>query len=30
MAEIRPQAIDAFRYRIPRDEALGMRTDVVV
>ncbi len=30
MAEIRPVAIDAFRYRIPRDEALGMRTDVVV
>ncbi|MBZ5725879.1 MAG: RtcB family protein [Acidobacteriia bacterium] len=30
MAEIHPQAIDAFRYRIPRDEALGMRTDVVV
>lgn len=24
------QAIDAFRYRIPRDERLGMRTDVVV
>jgi len=30
MAEIRLQQIDACRYRIPRDEAAGMRTDVVV
>jgi len=30
MPEIRAEAIDAFRYRIPRNEALGMRTDVVV
>jgi len=30
MAEIRAEAIDEFRYRIPRNEALGMRTDVVV
>ncbi|MBV9302218.1 MAG: RtcB family protein [Acidobacteriaceae bacterium] len=30
MAEIRPEQIDAFRYRIPRDRSLGMRTDVVV
>src|SRR5438445_9118756 len=24
------QPIDEFRYRIPRDEAKGMRTDVIV
>src|SRR3989440_12939563 len=24
------EPIDAFRYRIPRDESLGMRTDVVL
>jgi len=30
MANLRLERIDAFRYRIPRDESLGMRTDVVV
>jgi tRNA-splicing ligase RtcB (3'-phosphate/5'-hydroxy nucleic acid ligase) len=30
MANLRLEPIDAFRYRIPRDESLGMRTDVVV
>src|SRR5258707_10486496 len=30
MAEIRLERIDAYRYRIPRDEAAGMRTDVIV
>src|SRR5689334_6399886 len=30
MAEIHPEPIDAYRYRIARDEALGMRTDVIV
>lgn len=30
MANTRLESIDAFRYRIPRDESLGMRTDVVV
>ncbi len=30
MATLRLEQIDAFRYRIPRDESLGMRTDVVV
>src|SRR5438552_10224169 len=30
MATLRLEQIDAFRYRIPRDETLGMRTDVVV
>jgi tRNA-splicing ligase RtcB len=30
MANARLEPIDAFRYRIPRDESLGMRTDVVV
>lgn len=30
MAEIRVEEIDAYRYRIRRDEAAGMRTDVVV
>src|SRR3954452_3059269 len=30
MANVRLEPIDAFRYRIPRDESLGMRTDVVV
>jgi tRNA-splicing ligase RtcB len=30
MANLRLEQIDAFRYRIPRDESLGMRTDVVV
>jgi tRNA-splicing ligase RtcB (3'-phosphate/5'-hydroxy nucleic acid ligase) len=30
MANTRLEPIDAFRYRIPRDESLGMRTDVVV
>ncbi|MGA2592816.1 MAG: RtcB family protein [Bryobacteraceae bacterium] len=29
-AEIHIEAIDAFRYRIPRDAGRGMRTDVVV
>jgi len=29
-AEIHIEAIDAFRYRIPRDAQRGMRTDVVV
>ena len=26
----RLEKIDEYRWRIPRDEALGMRTDVVV
>jgi tRNA-splicing ligase RtcB len=30
MAEIRLQQIDAYRYRIARNEAAGMRTDVLV
>ena len=30
MTEIRLQQIDAYRYRIPRDETVGMRTDVLV
>jgi tRNA-splicing ligase RtcB (3'-phosphate/5'-hydroxy nucleic acid ligase) len=30
MANLRLERIDAFRYRIPRDESVGMRTDVVV
>jgi tRNA-splicing ligase RtcB len=30
MAEIRLQPIDDCRYRIPQDQALGMRTDVIV
>lgn len=30
MAEIRVEAIDAYRYRIRRDEMAGMRTGVVV
>jgi tRNA-splicing ligase RtcB (3'-phosphate/5'-hydroxy nucleic acid ligase) len=30
MANVRLEPIDAFRYRIPRDESVGMRTDVVV
>jgi tRNA-splicing ligase RtcB (3'-phosphate/5'-hydroxy nucleic acid ligase) len=30
MAEIRVEAIDAYRYRIRRDEAAGMRADVMV
>ncbi len=30
MPDIPLEQIDAFRYRIPRDESLGMRTDVVV
>src|SRR3954454_7433388 len=30
MANTLLEPIDAFRYRIPRDESLGMRTDVVV
>jgi tRNA-splicing ligase RtcB (3'-phosphate/5'-hydroxy nucleic acid ligase) len=30
MADIRLQPIDDYRYRIPRDQALGMRTDVIV
>ena len=29
-AEIHIEAVDALRYRIPRDERRGMRTDVVV
>ena len=29
-AEIQIEAIDAWRYRIARDERRGMRTDVVV
>src|SRR5215469_6472815 len=30
MADIRLQPIDDCRYRIPQDQALGMRTDVIV
>ena len=30
MTEIRLQQIDPYRYRIPRDETAGMRTDVLV
>src|SRR5437764_14570056 len=30
MAEIRPEPIDPYRYRIQRDESAGMRTDVIV
>ena len=30
MANTRLEPIDAFRYRIPRDESLGMRTGVLV
>ena len=30
MADARLQRIDEYRYRIPRDQAVGMRTDVVV
>src|SRR5437667_6857174 len=30
MTNLRLEPIDAFRYRIPRNETLGMRTDVVV
>src|SRR5947209_1911259 len=30
MANVRLEPIDAFRYRIRRDETLGMRTDVLV
>src|SRR5215472_13369273 len=30
MADARLQPIDDYRYRIPRDQTLGMRTDVVV
>lgn len=30
MADVRIEALDAFRYRIPRDETAGMRTDVMV
>src|SRR5713226_5876419 len=30
MAEIRLERIDAYRYRIPRDQSRGMRTDVLV
>ena len=30
MAAIIPERIDAFRYRIARDESAGMRTDVLV
>ena len=30
MTELRVEALDACRYRIRRDEALGMRTDVIV
>src|SRR6516162_10262618 len=30
MADVRLQPIDEYRYRIPRDEAAGMRADVVV
>ena len=30
MADLSLEQLDAFRYRIPRDEKLGMRTDVVV
>lgn len=30
MPNLRLEPIDAFRYRIPRNESLGMRTDVVV
>src|SRR3954451_15145902 len=30
MAEIRLESIDAYRHLIARDEASGMRTDVIV
>src|SRR5213080_3131001 len=30
MSEIRLEALDNYRYRIARDEAAGMRTDVLV
>ena len=30
MSDMRIEAIDQYRYRIPREEARGMRTDVVV
>ena len=30
MSGIRPEPIDEYRFRIPRNEAAGMRTDVVV
>ncbi len=30
MPDINLESIDAFRHRIPRNEAMGMRTDVVV
>ena len=30
MADARLQRIDEYRYRIPRDQTVGMRTDVVV
>lgn len=30
MPDVSLESIDAYRYRIPRNEALGMRTDVVV
>src|SRR5215472_7615148 len=30
MADIRLQPIDEYRYRIPQDQAVGMRTDVIV
>ena len=30
MPDIHPEPIDAYRYRIARDEWLGMRTDVIV
>ena len=30
MPDVRLEPIDAYRYRIPRDAAAGMRTDVIV
>src|SRR5207248_4590670 len=30
MADVAIEAVDALRYRIPRNESAGMRTDVVV
>src|SRR5437588_12442090 len=30
MADVQLERIDEYRYRIPRDESSGMRTDVVV
>jgi hypothetical protein len=30
MTDVRLQRIDEYCYRIPRDQTVGMRTDVVV